>query len=110
MILAAFIVAIKYNEDRIYDNDFYSKVGGVTKKDLNKLEFNFLTLIGFNLFVDDETYKKYNDYFPDDQEVSDEDTENDEYELLAEDGNYHLNKINSTNTNTENIKEKRKLS
>lgn len=103
-------MAIKYNEDCIYDNDFYSKVGGVAKKDLNKLEFNFLTLIEFNLFVNDETYNKYNDYFPDEEEVSDEDTQNDEYELLAEDGNYQLNKINSTTSNTENSKEKRKLS
>ena len=54
------IVAIKYNEDDFFSNEFYSKVGGVSKKEINKIEYEFLSLIDFSLFVDEEIYNKYN--------------------------------------------------
>jgi hypothetical protein len=56
------IVAIKYNEDDFFSNEFYSKVGGVSKKEINKIEYEFLSLIDFSLFVDEEIYNKYNNY------------------------------------------------
>lgn len=59
LILAAFILAIKYNEDNYYSMVFYSKLGGVTPGELNKLEFEFLILIRYNLLVQEELYKKY---------------------------------------------------
>lgn len=59
LILAAFILAIKYNEDNYYSMIFYSKLGGVTPGELNKLEFEFLILIRYNLLVQEELYKKY---------------------------------------------------
>ena len=59
LILAAFILAIKYNEDNYYSMVFYSKLGGVTPGELNKLEFEFLILIRYNLLIQEELYKKY---------------------------------------------------
>ena len=56
------IVAIKYNEDDFFSNEFYSKVGGISKKEINKIEYEFLSLIDFSLFVDEEIYNKYNNY------------------------------------------------
>ena len=38
---------------------FYSKLGGVTKKELINLEYEFLKLLDFKLFVGDDIYGKY---------------------------------------------------
>ena len=59
LILAAFIIAIKYNEDNYYSMIIYSKIGGVTIAELNNLEFEFLKLIKFNLFIPEILYNKY---------------------------------------------------
>ena len=32
------MVAVKYNEDEYFGNDFYAKVGGVTKNEIKFLE------------------------------------------------------------------------
>jgi hypothetical protein len=62
LILAAFVLAIKYNEDTYYSNIDYSKIGGVSVIELNNLEFQYLILIDFKLFVQTELfYKYYND-------------------------------------------------
>ena len=62
MILASMLIAIKYNEDDYYSNSFYAKVGGVTKSEIDVLEYEFLVLIDFNLYVSDDLFLKYYDY------------------------------------------------
>ena len=62
LILGGLLIAIKYNEDDYFSNTFYSKVGGVTQKEINNLEYEFLTLIDFNLYVSDELFIRYYDY------------------------------------------------
>ena len=62
LILGSMIVAIKYNEDEYFSNNFYAKVGGISVKDLDFLEYVFLTLIDFQLFVDEDLYNKYSNY------------------------------------------------
>ena len=62
LIIASMIVAIKYNEDNILNNEFYAKVGGVSKKEINILEYEFLSLIEFSLYVDEETFHQYDRY------------------------------------------------
>ena len=59
LIIASMIVAIKYNEDNILKNEFYAKVGGVSKKEIDILEYEFLSLIEFSLYVDEETFQQY---------------------------------------------------
>ena len=59
LILASFIIAIKYNEDNYYSMIIYSKIGGVTITELNHLEIEFLKLIKFNLFIPEMLYNKY---------------------------------------------------
>ena len=78
-ILAAFIVAVKFHEDdNIYSINFYAKLGGVTVKEALNLEYEFLTLIDFKLFIHQRLYNKYynnlmhlekndTDYFEDDE-------------------------------------------
>ena len=65
LILASALVSIKYNEDHFFSNSFYAKVGGVTKKEIEKLEYEFLSLIDFSLYVDDIIFNKYNNYLID---------------------------------------------
>ena len=62
LILASMVVSIKYNEDDYFSNKFYAKVGGVTKEELDKLEYEFLSLIDFSLFIDGDLFSKYYDY------------------------------------------------
>ena len=52
LFLAAFVVALKYNEDKIFLNNFYSLLGGVSMKDLKKLEQEFLKYLDYRLYVD----------------------------------------------------------
>ena len=74
LILSSMLVAIKYNEDSYFSMIFYAKIGGVSKKEMIYLEFYFVTLIKFNLFVKNELFNKYNDYIfsNDDEEESEE--------------------------------------
>ena len=51
ILLTAILIAIKYNEDEIYDNYYFAKIFGVKITELNKLESEFLDLIGFELFI-----------------------------------------------------------
>ena len=58
-ILAAFIAAVKFHEDEYYSIGFYAKLGGVSKKDAINLEYEFISLMDFKLFVNQELYNKY---------------------------------------------------
>ena len=59
IILSSILISIKNNEDIIYDNLYFSKIGGVTPDELFKLEKEFLKIIDFELYVSDELYNKY---------------------------------------------------
>ena len=56
------LVSIKYNEDDYFSNKFYAKVGGVSKNEIDTLEYAFLILIDFKLYVSEELFQKYSDY------------------------------------------------
>lgn len=62
LIIASLIVSIKYNEDYYYSNKIYAKICGISREEINKLEIEFLKLLEFNLFVDDEIYFQYSDF------------------------------------------------
>ena len=59
LIICSMIISIKYNEDNFYSSEIYAKLGGVTLKELNYLEFQFLILIKFSLFVEKDLFNKY---------------------------------------------------
>ena len=60
MVIAIYI-AYTYNEDKTYDNNYLSLVSGMNKNEMVTLEEDFLELIEFKLFVDDELYNQYKD-------------------------------------------------
>lgn len=98
LILASLVSAIKFNEDEYYSMDYYSKSGGVSKKEIIYLEYKFMTLIDFKFFVHNDLFEKYKKYLTKCEE--DEDSEN---ELEEENENQKLNyvddKINDNNNN-----------
>ncbi len=57
IILAALVIALKYNEDCCYKFDYYSYVGGVSTKELLTIEYNFLELIDYELYVNKKNYQ-----------------------------------------------------
>ena len=62
ILFAAVLMSIKYNEDNYYDNKFYADIAGVKLKELKMIEYTFLDLIDFKMFIDSETFEKYRDF------------------------------------------------
>ena len=73
ILFGAVLISIKYNEDSYYDNKFYSEIAGVKLKELKMIEYTFLELSDFNVFINDIEYEQYKIYLeqfndlPDDQ-------------------------------------------
>jgi len=58
-LFASILIAIKVNEDRIYKNDYYSVIAGISLKELNLIECNFLSILDFQLFVNEKVFNNY---------------------------------------------------
>ena len=61
-IFAAFLVAIKFHEDEYYSISYYARLGGISVKEATNLEYEFMNLIDFKLFVSQDIYDKYYKY------------------------------------------------
>ena len=59
IFFCAILVSIKYNEDIIFDNDYYSKVAGLNLSEINKLELEFISILDFNLYIDSQEFESY---------------------------------------------------
>ena len=59
IIFSSVLVSIKFNEDSYFDNNFYSQIAGVNPSELKLLEYTFLELNDFNIFVEDTEYQQY---------------------------------------------------
>ena len=59
ILFTSILISIKYNEDCFYDNKYYSEIAGVKLKELKSLEYNFVKMIHFRFFVNDEIFEKY---------------------------------------------------
>ena len=53
------MIAIKYCNDFYYDNLMFSRIGGVTLLQLNRLEREFLYFINYNLYYTEELYYEW---------------------------------------------------
>ena len=62
LLFTSILLSIKNNEDFYYDNYYYSKIMGITNIELNKLEYEFIKRLDFNLFINKNTYEKYKNY------------------------------------------------
>lgn len=62
ILFTAVLLSIKYNEDSFFDNQYYSEIAGVKIKELKLLEYTFISMVDFKLFVSDDIYEKYKNY------------------------------------------------
>ncbi len=53
------VAAEKTYSDSYYENSTYAFVGGVTNRDMNLLEHEFMRMIGFELYISEESYGAY---------------------------------------------------
>lgn len=77
IILTSIVIAIKYNEDEYYSNSFYAKVGGITLKEFNILEYKFLCSLDFLLYIKEEDFLKYKKHLEGTGEENEEEEEDD---------------------------------
>ena len=59
LLFTAIVLAIKYNEDDIYNNKYYSEIGGVSLYELNQMEYELFVMLNCSLFIDDDVLMKY---------------------------------------------------
>jgi hypothetical protein len=59
VLITSIMLASKLLDDHTFDNKYYSYVAGLTTKELNCLEINFLELLGYNLSVTEEVFRSY---------------------------------------------------
>lgn len=59
LYLAAMVLAIKFNDDQYYDNNYYAALGGVDCIELIELETEMVQLLDFKLFVAGDEHDKY---------------------------------------------------
>ena len=62
LVLTCCVLAIKYNEDIQFINSYYAKVGGISNKEMNLLEFHAFKLLDYNLSINEKIFNKYVNY------------------------------------------------
>ena len=58
-MISAIVLAIKFYDDNYYNNEYYSKIGGISCLEMNKLESELLSLLNFDLHVLPEVFEQY---------------------------------------------------
>ncbi|KAL1197884.1 Cyclin-U3-1 [Cardamine amara subsp. amara] len=56
LIITSVMLAAKVFDDRYFNNAYYARVGGVSTRELNRLEMTFLFTLDFKLQVDPQTF------------------------------------------------------
>ena len=59
ILFTSVLVAIKYNEDKIFKMKYYASIAGVSEKELRCLESVFLSNVRFNLYINEKEYEEY---------------------------------------------------
>ncbi|MFS7942551.1 putative cyclin PHO80, Cyclin-like superfamily [Helianthus anomalus] len=59
LLITTIMVASKYVEDMNYRNSYFARVGGITTKEMNKLELDFLFLMNFKMHVNVCVFESY---------------------------------------------------
>jgi len=60
LILTSVMIAAKYCDDQHFHNSYYCRVGGLSCKEINVLEREFLLMVNFNLHVENELFTARN--------------------------------------------------
>lgn len=59
ILVTSVTIAAKFFDEIYYTNAYYAKVGGLSLKELNLLEIEFLNLIDYRLYVDSDIFFQY---------------------------------------------------
>jgi len=59
LMITSVMLGAKFFDDQYYNNAHFGKVGGVSCKEINLLEIEFVFMINFNLYVDTDLYETY---------------------------------------------------
>ena len=62
IMFTAVLLSIKYNEDQIFNMEYYAQICGLKKEELKKLEFSFCTLVKFNFYIQQTEFERYQNY------------------------------------------------
>ena len=62
ILFSSVLISIKFNEDSYYDNPFYAQIAGIKPEELKFLEYKFLELNDFNVFITDYDFELYEKY------------------------------------------------
>ena len=62
ILFSSVLISIKYNEDSYYDNTYYAQIAGIKPNELKILEYKFLELNDFDIYVKDIEYEQYEKY------------------------------------------------
>ena len=62
ILFTSILLSIKFNEDQFYENKYYAEIAGINLNELNTLEYNYVNMIQFLLYIKTETFKDYKKY------------------------------------------------
>ncbi|XP_073525907.1 uncharacterized protein [Phyllobates terribilis] len=62
LLITSVLIAAKFMDDMYYNNAYYARIGGISTKEMNFLEVEFLFGLGFRLNISPSTFHGYNDY------------------------------------------------
>lgn len=62
LLICGILISIKYNEDIIFQMDYYANIFGVSLYELRKLERAFVMDMEFDFYVGEEQFKQYKEY------------------------------------------------
>jgi hypothetical protein len=53
------MVAAKFLDDFYYKNEFYAKIGGISRLEINALELKIMETFDFSLFISEREFSNY---------------------------------------------------
>jgi hypothetical protein len=53
------MIAAKFLDDFYYKNEFYAKIGGISKQEMNTLELELMETFDFSLFIREDEFMNY---------------------------------------------------
>ena len=68
LLFISILVAIKFFEDKYFTNIFYSKICGIKTEILNKMEYQFVCGLNFEMYIEKDFFYKYQDLLLNSQE------------------------------------------
>ena len=68
LLFISILIAIKFLEDKYFTNIFYSKICGIKTEILNKMEYQFVCGLNFEMYIEKDFFYKYQDLLFNSQE------------------------------------------